>query len=72
MVRSEGGPQMASTTITSSLSAEWVSIFSSAVTAIDAMPGCVGVYMETPHGESYIDRATAVSILTNAGVEVAR
>ena len=63
---------MASTTTTSSLSAEWVSIFEAAVKAIDSMPGCVGVYMETPHGESYIDRATAASILTGAGVAVAR
>jgi hypothetical protein len=63
---------MASTTTTSSLSTEWVSIFTTAIKAIDSMPGCVGVYMDTPHGESYIDRATAASILTNAGVEVAR
>lgn len=58
--------------ITTTLPTEWVEVFRAAIAAIDSMPGCVGVHMDTPHGESYIDRATAVSILINAGVAVAR
>ena len=44
----------------------WQDIATRALAAIDSMPNCVGVHMDTPHGETYFDRETCIALLAVA------
>ena len=44
----------------------WQELAARALAAIDSMPNCVGVHMETPHGETYFDRQTCIALLAVA------
>lgn len=44
----------------------WQELAARALTAIDSMPNCVGVHMDTPHGETYFDRQTCIALLAVA------
>ena len=44
----------------------WQELAACALAAIDSMPNCVGVHMDTPHGETYFDRQTCIALLAVA------
>lgn len=44
----------------------WQELAARALAAIDSMPNCMGVHMDTPHGETYFDRQTCIALLAVA------
>jgi hypothetical protein len=41
----------------------WQELAARALAAIDSMPNCMGVHMDTPHGEVYFDREACIALL---------